>query len=60
MPLLLEPIFWVGVAIAGGAVAVGVGSYEAGNAAGQGIGTAATILGIAAGVGIVIYAMQKT
>jgi hypothetical protein len=59
MVLLLEPIFWIGVAVAGGSVAVGVGAYEAGNAAGNGIGTAATILGIAAGVGIVIYAVNK-
>jgi hypothetical protein len=55
MPLLL--IGALGVAAIGGSALF---SYEAGQEAGQGLNKALTIIGVATGVGIVIYAMSKS
>ena len=54
MPLLLPAILIAGI---GGAWWF---SSSAGTAAGNGIGDAATIVGIAVGVGIIIYAVHVT
>lgn len=55
--LLLEPVF-IGIAAVIG-VGIAAGTYEAGQAAGQGIGTAVTIVGIGAAVGLVLFALHK-
>jgi hypothetical protein len=55
MPLLL--IAALGVAAIGGTAIFG---YEAGQETGEGINKALTIVGVATGVGIVIYALSKS
>jgi len=54
MPFIVIGI--AGLAAIGGAIAAG---NAAGTAAGQGVGNALTIVGIAAGVGIILYSMNK-
>ena len=58
MPLLIPALLLAGI---GGAwwFSSSAGS-SAGTAAGSGIGDAAVIVGIAAGVGIIIYAVHKS
>ena len=56
MPFLI-PLLLIGAAGVGGVWWFG---SSAGQAAGQGVGDAATIIGIAAGVGIIIYAVHVT
>ena len=64
MPLIfgVELGYWLlgGAAVTGGYFALKSGADSAGAAAGKGIGDAATIIGIAAGVGIIIYAVHKS
>jgi hypothetical protein len=55
MPLLL--IGGLAVAAIGGSALF---SYEAGQQTGAGLNQALTIIGVATGVGIVIYAMSKS
>ena len=58
MPFLIPVLAIAGI---GGAWWFGSSAGEAaGTAAGKGIGDAATIIGIAAGVGIIIYAVHRS
>jgi hypothetical protein len=59
MPLLI-PIAIAAAAVGGTWFFSSSAGSAAGTAAGSGIGDAAVILGIAAGVGIIIYAVHKS